>query len=344
MGGIERANGDSIFRGINSINGASSFRGVNDLGGFRGINGADTASGFRGINSSANTASGFRGINSSANTASGFRGFSGFDDDRMDRPDRMDFGDDRKSGEDRFGMDDTRVEAAGAKGIDDAARGPDMDAIDAALKSERDKLADAFSAMRENEPPGHSGQSGDQPTAVQSLVKKYLSTSRKAPGASFDRGVVRDGTTLGIVMTVRLVRVMVLWIAFYFVDRAYQSAYLQQTLVDGREPPPMWTIPFAAFAIEAFVYALVFLLLTLLYVRFKSVNNTFVIDGPLLARLAREYFATTAVSLAVCAGLGAVAQDRQYFRYKEDGLRGIRALSLMMLIVSAVTLNLFPWL
>jgi len=189
---------------------------------------------------------------------------------------------------------------------------------------------------------------------MQNVMQKSVASAMAGmrPGGSEGRratvvplkGAVRDGASHGVVTVVRLVRTMVLWIAFYFVERAYQSSYLQQTFVDGREPPPMWTVPFAAFAIEAFLYALMFLLLTLLYARFKSDSNTFVIDGPLLSQLAREYFATTGVALAVCACVGGVAEKRQYFRYREDGLRGIRAVSLMMFLVSAVTLNIVSWL
>jgi hypothetical protein len=153
-------------------------------------------------------------------------------------------------------------------------------------------------------------------------------------------GAVRDGAAAGVVIGVRIVRVMVLWIAYYFVDRAYQASFVQRTVVDGEEPPALWTIPIAAFAIEAAIFALVLGMLFLLKARFKTPTNTFVIDGPLLSRLATDYALTTAVSLAVCGGTGLVAQDRRHFRYRDDGLRGIRAASLLMFVESAAIVAL----
>ena len=45
-----------------------------------------------------------------------------------------------------------------------------------------------------------------------------------------DIGEVRDVPALGIVVITRFIRVMVLWIVVFFVDRAYQEAYVQNVL------------------------------------------------------------------------------------------------------------------
>ena len=159
-------------------------------------------------------------------------------------------------------------------------------------------------------------------------------------------GEVRDGAALGVVAAVRVVRTMVLWIALYFVDRAYQEAYVQRVLVgddgddgDRGDPPRLWTIAAAALAIEAVILAMLGVILFLLSARFKSPKNSFLIDGPLLRRLAVDYAGTTTVLLLLGAAMGAVTQDTRNFRYREDGLRGIRALCVALLLVAFVVIN-----
>lgn len=171
---------------------------------------------------------------------------------------------------------------------------------------------------------------------LSSATRLLLSTPQGTPG-------VRDRATYAITAVFRVVRVMLLWIALYFVDRAYQSAYVQRVLVDGKEPScNLWTLVLAALAIEASVLLLLLGLAFLLKVRFKSADNTFVVDGALLGSLAADYALSTSIVAAVGAGLGVAVQDVRNFRFRDDGLRGIRALSSMLLLVAAVTIGALP--
>lgn len=171
-----------------------------------------------------------------------------------------------------------------------------------------------------------------------------------------DIGEVRDVPALGIVVIVRFIRVMVLWIVVFFVDRAYQEAYVQSVLVegggdgeagdaghdDGPAPPRLWTLPLAAFAIEAGILLLFSSVLFMLNARFKQSGNAFVVDGTLMRRLASDYAVTTAVMLLLGTAFAAVSQDGRLFRYREDGLRGIRAFSTLFIMVSFAVLGLSP--
>ena len=175
-------------------------------------------------------------------------------------------------------------------------------------------------------------------------------------------GEVRDPAALGFVVAVRVVRLMVLWIVVFFVDRAYQESYVQRVLVDdgpasagdgggglqdrdagGSPPPRLWTLPAAALAIEAGVVLLMSSVLFLLNARFKAPNNAFVVDAPLFRRLAADYAATTAVIAAVGTAAAAVAQDARLFRYRDDGLRGIRAFCTMFVLIAFAVLLLTPF-
>lgn len=147
---------------------------------------------------------------------------------------------------------------------------------------------------------------------------------------------VTDRPTLLVVCLVRLVRVLVLWIAFYFVDRVYQTRFVERTLVNRDDPPKLWTLPLMAFAVEAAAFALLLGILFLLFARFKTSANSFVIDGSLLARILQEYVVTTVLSLASCGLVGKAAENKTLFRYKDDGLRAVRSTSLLMFLISTV--------
>jgi hypothetical protein len=161
-----------------------------------------------------------------------------------------------------------------------------------------------------------------------------------------DVAEVRDTTALMISIFVRVLRVMILWIILFFVDRAYQAIYVEEVLsqpIDVTAPTPatslsprLWTMMPLVLGIESVVLLIVVLGLLALKTRFKRVNNTFVIDAPLLRRLLREYLASVAVLAPLGALVGHTMQSCKEMRYRDDGLRGIRALAVLLLIMSIV--------
>jgi hypothetical protein len=133
-----------------------------------------------------------------------------------------------------------------------------------------------------------------------------------------------------------LMRVMVLWVVLYFVDKSYQARYVQRTLVEGGDPPRLWTMVLTALAIEAIVMLLVGCVLLLVSRIYKTDANSFVIDGKLLGRLAVSYAVSTLAIAVIGFAYGSVMQDPSRLRYKQDGLRAIRSLSVIILLSSAV--------
>jgi hypothetical protein len=153
------------------------------------------------------------------------------------------------------------------------------------------------------------------------------------------RGAVTgDVPVIGTVIAAKIIRLMVIWIALFFVDRAWQSSYLDDVVVKKREPYPLWPVMAAALGVEACVYAILFGLLAVLSARFKRPGNTFVVDGFMMKRLAADYFRTTVPILILGSALGAITQRSKYLRYDEDGMRAIRAHCTSLLFVSFLTL------
>ncbi|GAX84533.1 hypothetical protein CEUSTIGMA_g11954.t1 [Chlamydomonas eustigma] len=148
-------------------------------------------------------------------------------------------------------------------------------------------------------------------------------------------GQAPDGITVSATVVFRVVRVMLLWIAFYFVERAYEATYIERTLAEGGRPPSLKYLVLAAVGLEVAFTGLVFLLLAAVSASLKSPNNSFVLDGPFLRQLLIEYILSTAILVLLGIAFASVAQDGSLFRYQEDGARGIRALCILQLLVAA---------
>ena len=69
---------------------------------------------------------------------------------------------------------------------------------------------------------------------------------------------------------------------------------------------------------------------------------TFMIDGDFIRALAADYVMSTGILLGVGLALAFGTQNRRLFRYRNDGIRGIRAFSGMLLTAAIVVLGI-PW-
>lgn len=135
---------------------------------------------------------------------------------------------------------------------------------------------------------------------------------------------------------VKLVRAMVLWISLFVVEKVFQDSYVQQVLVQDGKPPNLSMVIVYAVAVEGAVMMLLLAVLWLLMARYKTSNNTFVLDGRALVLCAFDYLASASAVLSLGALLGDAAQNGRLFRYRHDGLRTIRALCNLLLGVSLV--------
>ena len=196
-------------------------------------------------------------------------------------------------------------------------------------------------------PPGAKGSGFGPPGAGAGAGAKDsaggASEGPVAPGASRvrfpDAGEAVDSASRWVLGLFRFVRVMLLWISFHFVDKAYQESYLLRSS-SGRQLPRLWTLPLAALGFEAAAVALLLGALWLLGSVYKRPFNTFVIDRQLLVRLLRQYVESSAVILALGCSFGYVLQHSRTLRYREDGVRAVRALSLLAFYTSAMALLL----
>ena len=161
--------------------------------------------------------------------------------------------------------------------------------------------------------------------------------SAAAPGRATTAGVgeVGDASVLVIAGLIRVVRVLVLWIVVHFVDKVYQDAYFTRSIA-GRPLPKLWTLPLVALAIEALAAAAILGTLAMLNTVYKRKFNSFVIDASFMRRVLSQYLTSTAVVAAVGVCFGVVLEHCRALRYKEDGARAVRALSLLFFYEAAI--------
>ena len=189
------------------------------------------------------------------------------------------------------------------------------------------------------------------------------------------RGEVRDTSAFVIVAAFKVFRIMLLWIVLFCVDRLFQEWYTRRVLAAGVAgggtdaggvalasspggggggrgrgaenasdvcPPPLWAMVVAALVAEALVLGIVFGALAFAAGSFKADVNTFVLDAPLLRRIATDYATSTAMILVLGVLLASVISSEHNFRYSEDGLRAIRAFSLVLLLCAALLTTFSP--
>ncbi len=144
----------------------------------------------------------------------------------------------------------------------------------------------------------------------------------------------------------KVTRIMVLWIALYTLDKVWQDEYVR-SLVENEEngdekadPPSLLPIIVMALGMEAIVMMVIVLVLCLVRINYGGANSRFLIDQRMLRMLGVDYFISTVLLLLLGVGVSAAAQDLRILRYREDGMRGIRATCTILLLCAAVVLLL----
>lgn len=151
-----------------------------------------------------------------------------------------------------------------------------------------------------------------------------------------------DPHVVVIMYIIKALRLMMLWIGMWVSDKVYQTRYVSAVYIERSPPPTMVGMVATALAIESLSIVFVMLVLALLKHQFKQASNSFVIDSGLISLVAGDYILTSALFFAMGAAVAGTAGSRRLFRYGEDGLRGIRAVSLALLGIAVTLVFLLP--
>lgn len=149
---------------------------------------------------------------------------------------------------------------------------------------------------------------------------------------------MKDSILAVCVYAVKLVRFMVLWVALFVTEKVYQDSYVSSVLIRDKPPPDLRPLVMYALIVDFVVFGFILMLITLL--RAQNPSKTYVLDGYLVNALCIDYIASTLVIALIGTGLAIVVQDQAILRYRDDGLRSIRALGTLLLYCSMLTIDI----
>lgn len=147
---------------------------------------------------------------------------------------------------------------------------------------------------------------------------------------------MNDGIVTACVYTIKLVRFLVLWIALFVTEKVFQDDYVSRVLIRDGAPPDLRPLVVYALLVDFVFFTFIMLVIQLL--RAQNPDRNYAIDGNLVSVLMVDYVASSVVFGVVGWSIAAVVQDRKILRYRDDGLRSIRALGTLLLYGALVTL------
>jgi hypothetical protein len=159
------------------------------------------------------------------------------------------------------------------------------------------------------------------------------------------QSIIWDAKSARLEVVLRFVHVLILWIVIYFTSKAHQQEYTETTIIGEKTPPRLWTFPFTVIIADAALYLLIVGVTLYMASTLHPVvasKGAFIIDKAFMHHFMSHYviFATAFIFLGVWY-TRAIKQS-QNFHYVYDGLRGIRALA-VLLFLSAVCLMICLW-
>jgi hypothetical protein len=151
---------------------------------------------------------------------------------------------------------------------------------------------------------------------------------------------------LAVLYAIKFARVMVIWIALYAIDKVWQDAYVKSIVknedagAEVQEPPSMLPLVVITLGAEAVFMMVVVLCLVLAGAMFGGPASTYVLDAGLLRLIGIDYILSTVVIAGIGLTVSSVTQDGRLFRFRDDGMRGIRATCSLLLSIAAVVIAL----
>lgn len=143
---------------------------------------------------------------------------------------------------------------------------------------------------------------------------------------------MNDPIVTACVCVVKLVRFLILWVALFVTEKVYQDMYVSTVLIRDSAPPDLRPVVVYALLVDFVFFAFILMLVSLL--RAQNPSKTYAIDGNLVTMLVVDYLASTVAIGIVGFGIASVVQDKTILRYRDDGLRSIRALGTLLLYAS----------
>ena len=150
-----------------------------------------------------------------------------------------------------------------------------------------------------------------------------------------------DNAINAAAVVAKVFRAMTLWMAIYFATKIYQDRFMHRMYTqNGRKgPPDLRTFVVVVLAMDAIFFGLLFGMFALMCIYTTSRGSTFAFDGEVMRILANEYLITDVVLLGIGISLAGTVQNERLLRYKDMGLRGIRAFGDLLFLSSIIVIS-----
>jgi len=144
-----------------------------------------------------------------------------------------------------------------------------------------------------------------------------------------------DWKTVGVMYALKTYRVLTLWIIVYGMEKVFSENYLRRAFINHEYPPPFTQFVAVCWALEFIVLLIPMFIVAMMYSRYKSSDNAFIIDYTILRGLLTDYTLSSLLLVLIGNVIVKQIQNKNLFRYDHEGLRGIRAGAEMFFQVSS---------
>ena len=134
----------------------------------------------------------------------------------------------------------------------------------------------------------------------------------------------------------KVLHYLILLLSLYFADKIFSEKYMKTVYGDGQDPPDLLQFIGIFLGINVAMLAFLFLIMVLLMYLFKTPTNNFVIDSKMLGKGLMDAGFFLLIFTLFNIVLAMTVQKKKYFRYKTEGLRGIRAMKELMMSFGAM--------
>ena len=146
---------------------------------------------------------------------------------------------------------------------------------------------------------------------------------------------LKNKNDISIIYGFILIRIVILYISTYISSNIMNQIYSERVLINGSEPQPLYYQILIFLGIDlmlnAFLYAFIF-----------GLSKSGVGNGDFIINSYRFQYTISLFIISVLSYLvSTIMYNKKYFLYKDDGLRAIRALQLIM-FRSGTFLTLLP--
>ena len=130
--------------------------------------------------------------------------------------------------------------------------------------------------------------------------------------------------------------------SLFLSERIFSEMYMKSVYGNGENPPDL--LKFVGIFLGVNIALTLFLvtILVLLWYIFKNPSNNFIINPHLIKTFLMDFAIIMVLLILFAIIIGMTIQKKKYFRYKTEGLRGVRALKEIMLGVGAL-ISMMPY-